>query len=411
MESSFTHPSTHELFCYQFGVAAACDQERVEEHLTICGPCREALDGVERNHPAPESLGLYALDQLHFAQRNVIRLHVTGCSYCRQAVDSYRSTPAQVGEAAPRCENPVETLPNSATPVMRTTTGESALIDRNVTPCGKRGNNLQSVDVPAFFGLGGALAACLANGRRPIESYRDSLATLKTLLAELFAGDFEQRMERAAPAASHLLGLIEVISDRYRYDLSAILGDEELREFTEACGALDRGITRDLGRAAVYYLEAKGGFDARKLISGADEVFGESRDRLPSEAVHDIDQAGTCLALSLATGAAFHIVRATKTVIKCRIEALGGEAPTGYERNLRGYVRALGGMSDGGQKYRLEPLLEVRQDPVSDPEVTMTMAEAVALWATCTDAIQSIIDQHDFGKCARAKLKKLQQSA
>ncbi|MGA7413684.1 MAG: zf-HC2 domain-containing protein [Bryobacteraceae bacterium] len=396
MASSFTHPSTYELFCYQFGVAEARDRERVEEHLAICGPCREAFEGVERNHPAPESLRLYALDRLYFAQRNVVRLHVTKCPYCSQVVDCYRNTPGQVGEDAPSEEKSVEAPSSDALRAERT---------------GRREKNLQAIDVAGFFELGGALAACLAKGRLPIASYGGSLATVKALLAEVFAGDLQQRMERAAPAASRLLGLIDGIYDRYLANSNAILDEEELREFAGGCAALERGIASDLGCAAVYHLEARGGFDARKLVSGADEVFGESRGRLPIDAVHDINQAGTCLALSLATGAAFHIVRATKNVIKRRIEALGGQAPMGYERNLRGYARALIEMADGGHEYRLAPVMEIRRDPVSDPEVTTTMAEAIVLWATCTDAIQSIIDQPDIAKGVLPKLKKLQQTA
>jgi hypothetical protein len=396
MTSSFTHPSTYELFCYQFRVVEACDQERVEDHLATCGPCREALDGVERNHPAPESLRMYALDQLHFAHCNVVRLHVTKCPYCRQVLERYRNSPDSVGGDAPTAVDAAEAPSH-----------DSFRAERPL----RREKNLQSIDVAAFFELGGAVAACLAKGRLPIASYWESLATVKALLAEVFAGDLPRRMERAAPAASRLLELINFLYHRLRANWSAVLEEDELREFTEACAALERGIARDLGCAAVYHLEAKEGFDARKLVAGADEVFGESRDRLPIEAVHDVDQAGTCLALSLATGAAFHIVRATKTVIKRRIESLGGHAPTGYERNLRGYVRALIEMSDGGREYRLEPLLEIRQDPVSDPEVTMTMAEAIALWATCTDAIHSIIDQADFAKGSQLNLRKLQHSA
>jgi hypothetical protein len=396
MASSFTHPSTYELFRYQFRVVEACEQERVEDHLATCGPCRDALEGVERNHPAPESLRMYALDRLQFVQCNVVRLHVMKCPYCLQVLERYRNTQDCVGEETQTAEKAAEAPFNVAFCAERT---------------GRREENLQSIDVAGFFELGGAVAACLAKGRLPIASYRESLATVKALLADVFTGDLPQRMERAAPAASRLLDLINGIYDRHWANSSAVLDESELREFTEACGALERGIARDLGCAAVYHLEAKEGFDARKLVSGADELFGESRDRLPIEAVHDVNQAGTCLALSLATGAAFHIVRATKTVIKGRIESLGGQAPTGYERNLRGYVRALVEMSDGGREYRLEPLLEIRQDPVSDPEVTMTMAEAIALWATCTGAIQSIIDQPEFAKGACADLRKLQQSA
>lgn len=395
MASSFTHPSTYELFCYQFGIADVGDRVRVEEHLAICGPCREASEEVERNHPAPESLRLYALDRLHFAQRNVVRLHVTKCPHCRQVVDCYLNMPDQAGEETQTEEKAVEASSSGALRAERS---------------GRREKNLQAIDVAGFFELGGALAACLAKGRLPIVSYLDSLATVKALLAEVFPGDLQQRMERAAPAASRLLGRIDGIYNKYLANSNAILDEGELREFAESCASLERGIARDLGCAAVYHLEAKDGFDARKLVSGADEVFGESRARLPIDAVHDINQAGTCLALSLATGAAFHIVRATKTVIKRRIEALGGQAPTGYERNLRGYVRALSEMS-GGCECRLEPLIEIRQDPVSDPEVTMTMAEAIVLWATCTDAIQSIIDQPDFATGVQPKLKNLQQTA
>lgn len=396
MASSFTHPSTYELFCYQFGVAEACDPAQVDEHLMICGPCREALGGVERNHPAPESLRLYALDRLQFAQCNVVRLHVTKCSYCWQVVERYRNTPDQVRCGEPGAEEAGRAISDNAPRAERIGRGEK---------------NLQPIDVAGFFELGGALTACLAKGRLPITSYRGSLAAVRGLLAEVFAGDLQQRMERAASAASRLRDLIDRINNKYCANSNEILDEEELQEFAEACAALERGIARDLGTAAVYHLEAKDGFDARKLVSGVDELFGESRSRLPIEAVHDIEQAGTCLALSLATGAAFHTIRATKTVIRCRIEALGGRAPTGYERNLRGYVRALVEMSDGSQEYRLEPLLEIRHDPVSDPEVTMTMGEAIILWATCTDAIRSIIDQQDFLKSGQTRLKKLQHSA
>jgi Putative zinc-finger len=394
MPSSFTHPSTHLLFCYQFGVTQGRDRERVEEHLAICGPCREALGGVERNHPAPESLKMYALDRLHFAQSNVVRLHVTKCPLCRPLVECYRDTSDFAGEQSTTAEK----VPPSSDALRADHTG-------------RREKNLQSIDVAGFFELGGALADCLAKGRLPIASYRESMATAKALLAEVFTGDLPHRMERSAPAAARLLKLINAIYDRHRTNSSAVLDEDELREFTEACGTLERGIARDLGCAAIYHLEANDGLDARKLVSGAGEVFGESRSRLPVEAVTDVNQAGTCLALSLATGAAFHIVRATKTVIKRRIEELGGHAPTGYERNLRGYVRALIEMTDGGQEYRLEPLMEIRHDPVSDPEVTMAMAEAIVVWASCTDAIQSIIDHPDFAKSDHPALKNLQQGA
>src|SRR5208283_196430 len=249
MESSFTHPSTYELFCYQFAVGAVRDRERVEEHLWACGPCREAFEGVERNHPAPESLRLYALDRLHFAQGNVVRLHVTKCPYCRQVVDHHRSLPEQAGEAGQWSEEPPEMPRDGA---VRATRVEITSSESAGASGGERGKNLQSIDVAGFFELGGALADCLAKVRRPIESYHDSLGTLKTLLADLFAGDMRLRMDRAAPAALRLLGLIEGIHGRHRTDPSAILDDVELREFTEACAALERGISRDLGSAATY---------------------------------------------------------------------------------------------------------------------------------------------------------------
>jgi hypothetical protein len=376
-ESSFTHPSTYQLFCYQFGVAAAIDQERIEEHLVICGPCRDALCGVERSHPSADSLKSYALGRLYFSQGNVIRLHATKCSYCEQVVQIHRIA-EQNRIAVHKDEEAVEVPTTSCASVTW--------------------KKLQPFDAACFFELGGALSTCLAMVEHPIQSYQTALATLKTLLGELYlAGDFKQQMERAAVAAAHLLGVIEGICDRHGKNIAGVLSDEELLEFSDACTALERGITSDLRRAAVYCLDAKNGLDARKLMAGADEMFRDSLDRLPPGAANDINQAGTCLALCMSTGAAFHIVRATKTVIQGRIEALGVRAPVGYERNLRGYVRALREIS-GRDDYRLEPLMDIWRDPVSDPEVTVTMAEAAAIWATCTDAIRSIIDCPDSSR-------------
>ncbi len=409
MESLFIHPSTYHLFRYQFGIAALRDQERVEEHLKTCIPCRDALDGVERNHPAPDSLRRYALGQLYFAQGNVIRLHVTKCPACEQVVELYR-TPA-AGPAFERVTNAVAA--NGEASALHIATTEQIVSTYPATKNEPKGN-LRPIDVAGFFELGSAMATCLAMGKQSLGSYRQALATLKALLQELSAASIKQRLERVATAGAHLTQLIDGICERHGKNLNSVLDEQEFQEFGEACASVDRAIAKDLGNAAVYYLEAKGGLDARKLIAGADEIFGDSKDQLPCEAISDINQAGTCLALSLATGAAFHIVRATKIVLQMRIETLGGRAPVGYERNLHGYVRTLQNMH-GRNEYRLEPLMELRHDPVSDPEVTVTMIEAIVVWATCTDAIRSIIDSADAKKGTERRATqmfgKLQQSA
>ena len=166
---------------------------------------------------------MYALDQLHFAQFNVVRLHVTKCPHCRQVLERYRNTPDSVGEDPQTVENAAEAPPSDTFRAERASGRE---------------RNLQSIDVAGFFELGGAVAACLAKGRLPIASSRESLTTVKTLLAELFAGDLPHRMERAAPAASRLLELINDIHDKHRANSSAVLDEDELRKLHGSGAAL-----------------------------------------------------------------------------------------------------------------------------------------------------------------------------
>ncbi len=86
------------------------------------------------------------------------------------------------------------------------------------------------------------------------------------------------------------------------------------------------------------------------------------------------------------------MARATEAVIKKQMAAMGCPVPLLSQRNWGNYIKAL---KEAGANEKvvhcLEQIKTLHRNPLIHPDVTLTMPEALSLWAICASAIQAVV--------------------
>lgn len=254
------------------------------------------------------------------------------------------------------------------------------------------GDGMDQINTGVFYTLGKQVQDCFLRARMQIKLWSQSAQNAKDALDGLIRGDGFFRFDESSGAASALSAVLGGVLASHKADGEAKLSDDEVARFNMAVFTFDQAITLELGRAPMFFVTPKGVYDTRRLIANADSVYAGYADRLPKETLADTKDAGRCLAFSLYTAAGFHIARATEAVIKQYMAAIGCDAPKDSQRNWGAYTRLL--VERGANKiivHHIDQLRELHRNPITHPEVTLTMGDAIALQAMCHSVIQAMV--------------------
>jgi hypothetical protein len=173
---------------------------------------------------------------------------------------------------------------------------------------------------------------------------------------------------------------------------SAPFSDDEVQGLAEKIRDFQTVFSADLGSAQTYIVRQPGILAVDSLIFGARAVFEGYEDRIPELGKWDTDQAGRCLAFDLPTAAGFHIARATEAVLLKYLEAWGKKIEKESQRNWGQYTRLLRETAANVKVVSaIDQIRELHRNPLLHPEDTLTMAEAMSLWAICCSTIQGMI--------------------
>ena len=116
------------------------------------------------------------------------------------------------------------------------------------------------------------------------------------------------------------------------------------------------------------------------------------RTQIPNEAMDDIKQAGRCIAFDIPTAAAFHIIRATETVILQYYNKLGGKSIKPKMRNWGAYINALRSCkADQRITGFLDHIREEYRNPVLHPETMVESEQVQVFLGVCVSAIIQMI--------------------
>ena len=253
---------------------------------------------------------------------------------------------------------------------------------------------MYQINTHTFYDLGNHLRACFHAVVHPIKLWIVNARAANELFESLLAGDAKFKLDESRATAENLRTVLKKIIALHEDDGEATVDQDTLKEFNEAWFAFQPAIQLELGRAPIFYVTAKGVYDTRRLIADAKATYEGYADRLPPETLDDTNEAGKCLAFALPTAAGFHIARATESVIKEYMKVCNCPDPEASQRNWGNYINELKARkADAKITNHLTQIKDLHRNPVTHPEVTLTMPEAIALWAVCTSVIQSMVGE------------------
>jgi hypothetical protein len=251
---------------------------------------------------------------------------------------------------------------------------------------------VKQVNTYVFFMLGSRLQGILSASPYPIKTYIHDIKAVRVLLDLLLNGAATLTLNESNAVASIIHDRLLRVEKQFQEDGEIVWDSDDADGFGAAVQRFDTALALELGRAPIFYVSPKGISDVRVLITDAATIYEGYKDRLPKRAIDDTREAGRCLAFALPTAAGFHIARATETVMLKHMEVFHCPALKNSNRNWGQYTRLLR-ESGANPKvvHHLEQIRELHRNPLIHPEVTLTLAEALSLWALCTSVIQAMI--------------------
>lgn len=207
--------------------------------------------------------------------------------------------------------------------------------------------------------------------QRVLEFSRQAAIKLHNAITAIVPEDFVEAVDKISEQVSGNdigLGLIAQIRDAAK-EFETILHTE-------------------LDNADTYFILPKGTHKTSVLMFEAHRELPSYVTKDIPEVVEDFNEAGKCMLLNSGTASAFHLLRATETVIRKYLEILTGKSVAAKTRNWGAYIKLL---NDCGARPQITGILqhikETYRNPILHPEVLLKPDDAPVLFGLCVSAI------------------------
>jgi hypothetical protein len=195
--------------------------------------------------------------------------------------------------------------------------------------------------------------------------------------------------------------IISTWSDRTSEEKNT-LAPFRVSEIREAASEFETVLRTECQLMDTYCVSKKGTHSTRDLIENAHHQIPEpSRSQLPPQARLDFDQAGKCLAFDVATAAAFHLLRATESVLVdyYNVAVPGTKKSSRKMRNWGVYIKLIReNKGDVAAMNVVDHIREVYRNPVTHPEENYTDERVQVLFGLCVSAVVLLLQATDILK-------------
>jgi hypothetical protein len=176
-------------------------------------------------------------------------------------------------------------------------------------------------------------------------------------------------------------------------DEDAILTNEQAQNLETAMDSIRKTLVAELLGFEVYIITPKR-IDVNKLVSNVESLFApEVFYWLPEIAQHDLEEAGKCLAFERATASAFHLMRATESVLRefyCHHVKRSRVKPMLWGpmvQSLRRRTKFKGNETYLALFNNLDNIRRSFRNPTQHPDKIYDIQEAQDLWGLSVDVI------------------------
>ena len=259
---------------------------------------------------------------------------------------------------------------------------------------------MKQTNLNIFFQLGAALRQIseMSTGM----AMGDILQTV--LLPEQWLRAFleetkEMEIAESRESANKLLGSLSNVCDitalHKGLDFSRTLSNQELSEIWHWHAEFKAAFDREYRYLDVFTVTPIALYDTRRLLLHPELKFTDRvRAVLPTHFIADLKEATRCLLFDIPTACAFHICRATESLILEYYESLSGHKWVGARRDWNEYIQQL--TKEGAPEHITTRLHEIRKfdrNAYVHPDKDVTIEEAPVLFELCAGVDYRMADE------------------
>jgi hypothetical protein len=254
---------------------------------------------------------------------------------------------------------------------------------------------MKQTNLNIFFQLGAALEG-LRNVRTGMEWVDFSLVAILPIdwLQRFLFEIQDVPLPDSRDAAGCLLNLVQTAIEPR--DVSRTITQNEVVGIWNGKEQFEQHFEREQRNLSVFTVMPKGIYDTRLLAEKTEEKFPEAIRKQFSEIfLSDLNQAGRCLAFEVPTASAFHIFRATETLVRRYYEVLAGKPWPKTKRDWWSYIEELNKLPNVNKDVtmRLDEIRKFERNPSIHPEHIVTLEKAPILFELCSGVIYAMGDE------------------
>ena len=256
-----------------------------------------------------------------------------------------------------------------------------------------KGTSMKRINVWYFYVLGSVVRPLASIGYGlDIESRRqDSMtAVLAYPMLDQIVTESPVPLRICTEEAKHLAAALFRVIRGPKDDPDIV---QHLYAIREAAKSFETTLAAELREMDTFCVSSVGIFKTTALLTTPEEMFFDKASALPPETLAEIQEASRCLAFSISTAAAFHIMRAVESVLRRYYDKLSGGAARPARSAMGIYLDEILKLTGVDRELHaaLKQIKTLYRDPVAHPEVFLTLPEAVNLLGVAQSAINRML--------------------